>query len=160
MSRRAEWAAVTLVLLLAAALRFGGLGQVPPGLAHDEVANGLIARDILAGRHAIYFTAAYGHEPLYQYVQAASVALFGGHWLGLRWPSVAFGLLGIAGTYALARRLFGVRVALLTIAWLAGSFWPLFLPPCVPIFSFAPQTSLPVYPFIYHLTLPGRWAGA
>jgi hypothetical protein len=126
MSRRAEWAAVTLVLLLAAALRFGGLGQVPPGLAHDEVANGLIARDILAGRHAIYFTAAYGHEPLYQYVQAASVALFGGHWLGLRWPSVAFGLLGIAGTYALARRLFGVRVALLTIAWLAGSFWPLF----------------------------------
>jgi hypothetical protein len=125
MGRRTEWASVTLTLLLAAALRFWGLGQVPPGLAHDEVANGLIARDILAGRHAIYFTAAYGHEPLYQYVQAASVALFGGHWLGLRWPSVAFGLLGIAGTYALARRLFGVRVALLTVAWLAGSFWPL-----------------------------------
>jgi hypothetical protein len=126
MGRRVEWAAVTLILLLAAVLRFWGLGEVPPGLAHDEVANGLIARDILAGRHAIYFTAAYGHEPLYQYVQAASVALFGGHWLGLRWPSVAFGLLGIAGTYALARRLFGVRVALLTIAWLAVSFWPLF----------------------------------
>jgi 4-amino-4-deoxy-L-arabinose transferase-like glycosyltransferase len=126
MGRRMEWAAVTLILLLAAALRFGGLGEVPPGLAHDEVANGLIARDILAGRHAIYFTAAYGHEPLYHYVQAASVALFGGHWLGLRWPSVAFGLLGIAGTYALAHRLFGVRVALLTIAWLAGGFWPLF----------------------------------
>jgi hypothetical protein len=126
MDRRTEWAAVTLILLLATALRFCGLGQVPPGLAHDEVANGLIARDILAGRHAIYFTAAYGHEPLYQYVQAASVALFGGHWLGLRWPSVTFGLLGIAGTYALVRRLFGVRVALLTIAWLAGSFWPLF----------------------------------
>jgi 4-amino-4-deoxy-L-arabinose transferase-like glycosyltransferase len=121
-----EWAAITLILLLAAALRFWALGEVPPGLAHDEVANGLIARDILAGRHAIYFTAAYGHEPLYQYVQAASVALLGGHWLGLRWPSVAFGLLGIAGTYVLARRLFGVRVALLTIAWLAVSFWPLF----------------------------------
>jgi len=126
MGRRTEWAAVTLILLLAAALRFGGLGEVPPGLAHDEVANALIARDIFAGRHAIYFTAAYGHEPMYQYVQAASVALFGGHWLGLRWPSVAFGLLGIAGTYALARRLFGVPVALLTIAWLAVSFWPLF----------------------------------
>jgi hypothetical protein len=59
-------------------------------------------------------------------VQAASVALFGDHWLGLRWPSVAFGLLGIAATYILARRLFGVPVALLTAAWLATSFWPLF----------------------------------
>ena len=126
MSRRQEWAAITLILLLGAALRLWGLGQVPPGLAHDEVANWLIAQDILAGRHAIYFTAAYGHEPLYQYVQAASVALFGDHWLGLRWPSVAFGLLGIAATYTLTRRLFGGPVALLTVAWLATSFWPLF----------------------------------
>jgi 4-amino-4-deoxy-L-arabinose transferase-like glycosyltransferase len=125
-SRRQEWAAITLILLLGAALRLWGLGAVPPGLAHDEVANWLIAQDILAGHHAIYFTAAYGHEPLYQYVQAASVALFGDHWLGLRWPSVAFGLLGIAVTYTLTRRLFDVPVALLTIAWLATSFWPLF----------------------------------
>jgi len=125
-SRRQEWAAITLILLLGAALRLWGLGEVPPGLAHDEVANWLIAQDILAGRHAIYFTAAYGHEPLYQYVQAASVALFGDHWLGLRWPSVAFGLLGIAATYTLTRRLFGGPVALLAVAWLATSFWPLF----------------------------------
>lgn len=126
MSRRWEWAAVTLILLLAAALRFWTLGEVPPGLCHDEVANWLIARDILAGHHAIYFTAAYGHEPFYQYVQAAIVALLGDHWLGLRWSSVAFGLLGIAATYVLIRRLFDVPVALLTAAWLAFSFWPLF----------------------------------
>ncbi len=120
------WIAITLILLLAAALRFWALGEVPPGLCHDEVANWLIARDILTGHHAIYFTAAYGHEPLYQYVQAATVALFGNHWLGLRYPSVALGLLGIAATYAFTRRLFDVPVALLTIAWLAVSFWPLF----------------------------------
>jgi 4-amino-4-deoxy-L-arabinose transferase-like glycosyltransferase len=121
-----SYLAITLILLLAAALRFGALGEVPPGLCHDEVANWRIARDILAGRHAIYFTAAYGHEPFYQYAQAATVALFGDHWLGLRWPSVALGLLGIAATYILVRRLFGVPVALLTSAWLAVSFWPLF----------------------------------
>lgn len=126
MSRRWEWAAITLILLLAAALRFWALGEVPPGLAHDEVANWLIARDILAGHHAIYFTAAYGHEPLYQYVQAASVALLGDHWLGLRYPSVAFGMLGLAVTYVLIRRLFGVFIAMLTSGWLALSFWPLF----------------------------------
>jgi 4-amino-4-deoxy-L-arabinose transferase-like glycosyltransferase len=124
--KRGVWVALTLILLLAAALRFWALGEVPPGLCHDEVANWLIARDVLTGHHAIYFTAAYGHEPLYQYVQAATVALLGDHWLGLRWPSVALGLLGIAATYTLVRRLFGVPVALLTCAWLAASFWPLF----------------------------------
>jgi len=124
--KRGVWAAITLILLLAAVLRFWALGEVPPGLAHDEVANWLIARDILAGHHSIYFTAAYGHEPCYQYVQAATVALFGDHWLGLRYPSVAFGMLGLAVTYALTRRLFGTFTALLTSGWLALSFWPLF----------------------------------
>lgn len=126
MNKRTEWRVVATIFLLAAALRLWALGQVPPGLAHDEVAHWLIARDVLAGNCAIYFTAAYGHEPLYQYAQAATVALFGDHWLGLRWPSVAFGLLGMAATYALVRRLFGASVALLTAAWLAVSFWPMF----------------------------------
>ena len=121
MSRQAEWIAITLILLLAAALRLWALGEVPPGLAHDEVANWLIARDILSGNHAIYFTAAYGHEPLYQYVQAATVALFGDHWLGLRYPSAALGVLGVAATYVLIRRLFGRSTALLACGWLAIS---------------------------------------
>ena len=126
MSRRREWSALTLILLIAAGLRFWGLGDVPPGFSHDEVANWLIARDILDGDHAVYFTAAYGHEPLYQYAQAATVALFGDHWLGLRWPSAAFSLLGLAASYTLLRHLFSVRVALLAIAWSGVSFWPLF----------------------------------
>ncbi len=120
------WCVVTLVILVAAVLRFSELGAVPPGLAHDEVANWLIARRILSGDHAIYFTEAYGHEPLYQYIQAATVALLGDHWLGLRYPSAALGLLGLAVTIALARRLFGRQVSLLTGAWMALSFWPVF----------------------------------
>ncbi len=124
--RHVEWIAITLILLLAAVLRFWALGEVPPGLAHDEVANWLIGSDILAGRHAIYFTAAYGHEPLYHYVQAATIALIGDHWLGLRYPSAAFGLLGLAATYVLVRRLLGPSAALLSSAWMAVSFWPLF----------------------------------
>jgi len=126
MSRRGTWVALTVLLLLAAMLRCWNLGGVPPGLSHDEIANGLIARQILDGQHAIYFTRAYGHEPFYQYVQAATVALFGEHWLGLRWPSFAFGLLGVAAVYALSRRLFNRSVALLTIAGLTIAFWPLF----------------------------------
>lgn len=126
MSRRWSWAIITLLLLLAAGLRSYALGEIPPGLSHDEVANWLITQDILGGNHAIYFTEAYGHEPLYQYVQAGTVALFGDNWLGLRWPSLAFGMLGLAAVYALMRRLFDGVVALLSMAWMAVSFWPLF----------------------------------
>jgi 4-amino-4-deoxy-L-arabinose transferase-like glycosyltransferase len=124
MGKRAEWALVALVVLAAAALRIWLLGDVPPGLSHDEVDHWLIAREILSGEFAIYFTAAYGHEPLYHYVQAATVAAFGDNWLGLRFPSVAFGLLGLVIQYVLVRRLFGARVALVAAAWLAISFWP------------------------------------
>lgn len=126
MTRSGEWVAITLILLVAAVLRCWDLGAVPPGLSHDEVANGLIAQSILEGQHAVYFTAAYGHEPLYQYVQAASVALIGHNWIGLRWPSVAFGLLGLAAIYAHTRQLFGQAVALPAILWASTSFWPLF----------------------------------
>ncbi len=126
MSKQKELVVLTLILLIAAGLRLYGLGAVPPGLSHDEVANWQIAQDILDGNVAIYFTAAYGHEPLYQYIQAMTVAAFGDHWLGLRWPSVAFGLLGLAATYTFTRYLFGIPVALLSISWLATSFWPLF----------------------------------
>jgi len=125
-SRARDLLLLVPILLLATGLRFWALGDVPPGLAHDEVANWLIAEDILDGHHALYFTAAYGHEPLYQYLQAATVALFGDHWLGLRYPSAALGLLGLAITTVLARRLFGRTVAALAALYLAVSFWPLF----------------------------------
>ncbi len=126
MSRRAFWAVVVLVLLIAAALRFYGLGEVPGGLSHDEVANWLIVRGILNGQHAIYFTAGYGHEPLYHYLQAGAVALLGDNWLGLRYASGALGMLGVAVVFVVTRRLFRRSAALPAASWAAVSFWPVF----------------------------------
>jgi len=117
---------MVLVLLAAAVLRLLDLQGVPPGIEHDEVANWLIDREILAGRHAIYFTQAYGHEAGYHYVQAAAVALFGDHALSLRLPSAFAGLLGIAISYALAKKLFSEPVALVSAAVLASLFWSIF----------------------------------
>ena len=117
---------ILIIMLLAAGLRLVDLTGVPPGLEHDEVANWLIDRDILAGEHGIYFTQAYGHEAGYHYLQAAAVALFGNHALSLRLPSAFAGLVGIAVSYALAKQLFGERVALINAATLAVLFWPLF----------------------------------
>ena len=98
-------------LLLAAFFRlYGFVSFSPPGLTHDEVANWLIVQDILAGKHAIYFTRAYGHEAGFHYVQAAFVALLGDNALALRLPAAFFGLLLVAVVYALGRELFGRQV--------------------------------------------------
>lgn len=131
--RHRSLALLILILLAASAFRFIGLdnfptprGATPPGLEHDEVAHWLINQDILAGQHAIYFTEAYGHEALYHYLQAGFGALVGDHALALRLPSAYFGILLVAVSYALARRLFGVRVALWSAAFLSVLFWPVF----------------------------------
>ena len=115
-----------LILLVAAFLRLVDLDGVPPGLEHDEVANWLIDRDILAGHHGIYFQAAYGHEAGYHYLQAAAVALFGDNALSLRLPSAYLGLLVVAIGFALAHRLFGVSAGLFNATLIAVLFWPLF----------------------------------
>lgn len=121
-----RWALVA-IFLVAAGLRLVGLNNLsPPGLEHDEVANWLIDRSLLAGRHAVYFTEAYGHEAGFHYIQAAFVALLGDHALALRLPAAFAGLLGVAVTYALARLLFGRGVGLIAAALLAVLFWPVF----------------------------------
>ncbi|WP_420628725.1 ArnT family glycosyltransferase [Candidatus Leptofilum sp.] len=125
-NRQPVWVMTTL-LLAGAALRLFGLNNLsPPGITHDEVANWLIDRSILAGEHAIYFTRAYGHEAGFHYLQSGLVALLGDNILALRLPAAFCGLLGMAVTFALSRKLFGKNVALMAAGLLAVLFWPVF----------------------------------
>ncbi len=118
---------MVVILLVAAVLRLYGLNNLsPPGLEHDEVAHWLINQDILAGNHAIYFTEAYGHEAGYHYYQTIFMMLLGNNALALRLPSAFAGLLGLAVSFALVRRLFGLKTALFSTALLAVLFWPIF----------------------------------
>ncbi|MBN1316182.1 MAG: glycosyltransferase family 39 protein [Anaerolineales bacterium] len=121
-----NWTVFVIILLVAAGLRLVFLDAIPPGLEHDEVANWLIDREILAGNHSIYFTQAYGHEAGYHYLQAAVIGLVGDHALSLRLPSVFAGLLVIAISYILTKQLVGERAALVSAALLAVLFWPVF----------------------------------
>ncbi|MFZ1396314.1 MAG: glycosyltransferase family 39 protein, partial [Candidatus Promineifilaceae bacterium] len=126
LNRQPVWI-MTALLLAGAALRLFGLNNLsPPGITHDEVANWLIDRSILAGEHAIYFTRAYGHEAGFHYLQTGFVALLGDNVLALRLPAAFCGLLGVAVTFALARQLFGKNVALIAAGLLAVLFWPVF----------------------------------
>jgi 4-amino-4-deoxy-L-arabinose transferase-like glycosyltransferase len=124
--RRWEWIAVSVIMLSAAAFRFLALNDVPPGLHHDEVIIGQVAKDILRGHLAIYFTAGYGHEPLYHYTLAGMFAIIGANAFVLRLTSAFIAMLGLAMTYRFIRLIFSPLIALGTLAWMAVSLWPVF----------------------------------
>lgn len=116
---------VLLILMLAAMLRLVALTEIPPGLTHDEANHGREAIEVLAGDLRFFFPYNYGSEPLYSYTVAGAMALLGKNLLALRLVNVFFGVAAIAITYLWAAQAFNRRVALVTIALLAISFWPL-----------------------------------
>ncbi len=123
---RIEWLALTLLLLFAAFLRFHDLGNIPRGLEHDEVATWHMVQGVLDGQHALYFEEGYGHEPLYNYLTALPMALFGSNWLGERFWAPWFGMFAVAATYALMRRMFNPLIALGAAGFQGTVLWALF----------------------------------
>ncbi len=116
-----------LALLVAAILRFWQLDQVPPGLYRDEAFNGLDALKVLGGEHALYFPANNGREPLYIYLTAAAVAIWGRTTFALRASAALVGTLTTIPVYLLARSWFGRRTGVLA-AWIwAITLWPVHL---------------------------------
>ncbi|MFN8534997.1 MAG: glycosyltransferase family 39 protein [Dehalococcoidia bacterium] len=128
-SLRLELLALGVILLVAAFLRISQIAEVPPGISHDEAMYGLDARDVLQlGVHPIYFERNNGgREPLFIYLGALSMAIFGPEPIAMRAVSIAVALLTIIAGHLLFRRLFGPRVALFADAWLAINFWHLVL---------------------------------
>ncbi len=116
--------ALLLTLLVGAALRLVALGQIPPGLYHDEAQHGLDALAVLDGGHLpLYFAANNGREPLYIYLVTAAVALLGRSPLAVRLPAFFVGFLTLAATYDLGRVLWGRKVGLYAAATLSVTLW-------------------------------------
>src|SRR5512136_448497 len=115
---RWEWPGVIGLLLIAFCFRVWQLYDVPPGLHHDEVIIGQVARDILGGHFAIYFTPGYGHEPLYHYLVAGMFSAIGANAFVLRLTSAFIAMLGLAATYCFIRLIFTPSVAIGTLAWM------------------------------------------
>jgi len=124
---RREIALLVAILLIAAFFRLHRLEAAPPGLQHDEVFHGHDASTVLQGAYRIYFESNAGNEPLFVYLVAGTIALFGHNYLGIRLAAVLCGLTTIIFTYLLARKTFGYRVALFAAAGLTVSFWPVFM---------------------------------
>ncbi|MGD8968195.1 MAG: glycosyltransferase family 39 protein, partial [Anaerolineae bacterium] len=118
-----DWAPLVGLTALAAALRLLLLSDVPPGLYHDEAFNGLDALGVLKGKHAIYFAVNQGREPFFIYVVAATVGSLGRTPGALRMAAAICGTLTVPATYAMAHAWFNRRVALLSAAIIATTFW-------------------------------------
>jgi hypothetical protein len=115
----------TAVLLLAAAMRLILLGEIPPGLAQDEVLNADVAGFIRQGAHSLFFREGYGHEPLYHYWSVPFQVLLGDNVLSIRLPAAFLGLLVVALTMRWVRRSFDLPAALTAGILLAVSWWPI-----------------------------------
>lgn len=109
--------------LLAGALRFLALGDVPPGLYHDEAYNGLDALRVLEGRLPIYFAANHGREPLFLYLIAATVGILGRTPGAIRLAAAICGTLTVPATYLMTRAWFNRRTALLSAAIISTTLW-------------------------------------
>lgn len=138
------WWSVVILIVLALALRVWQLHTLPPGLYYNEAFDGLDAHRIASGGYyPIYLPANNGREPLFIYLLALAVKLFGPTAYALRLTSALVGVLLIPTVYFAARTLLprtSDRVAtaagslylagipaLVAAAGIAVSFWHLSL---------------------------------
>lgn len=124
---RQGWALLLVVIALAAFLRFWQLSDLPPGFYRDEAYNGLDALGVLQSEHTLFFPANNGREPIYIYLTALSVQLFGRSVLAVRLAAAVAGTLTTLALYLLTHEWFGRRVALMAAWFWAVTFWPVHL---------------------------------
>ncbi len=121
--------ALLAVVLTAFFLRVWQLPQIPPGLWYDEAYYSMDATWLLdGGPWRIFFAGNNGREPIFIYLQVPLIWLFGAKPLTSRLLGPVLGVLTIALTYALARRLgrgaaWSYWLPYLAAAGLAVSFW-------------------------------------
>jgi Dolichyl-phosphate-mannose-protein mannosyltransferase len=138
---------MVVVLLVAAWFRTYRLDTVPPGPHFDAVINGQIVDELILPALPAWLRPATAssaipwlkiqanpngpdlqeHGWLYHVTLAASLQTIGRNTLGMRFPDVLWGMLGVSACYALARRLFGHHAALVAALAQAVSFWSVFV---------------------------------
>ena len=126
-SSRWGWALLLLAVLTAVFLRFWQLGEMPPGLYHDEAYNGLDAVTVLTDGPSLFFEANNGREPAYILLTSLAVSALGQTALAVRLAAAVVGSLTVLAVYLLADCWFGRKVGLLS-AWMwAITLWPVHL---------------------------------
>ena len=124
LDRRWEIAMAVAILLVAIVLRFRDLTGIPPGLHGDEALLGMEGQRVLAeGWIGPYAFIAAGSPTGTFYLSAVSQWLFGETIFAVRLIPALSGVLTVIALYALLRRAFGARVALVGSGLLAVMSW-------------------------------------
>lgn len=125
--RRVKWLLLALIVAAGVFLRLYRLGDIPPGMTHDEADVGYHAAVVYetGQRHVVDQPYGFINQPLVQYSGALFMRLFGPSDVAQRLHSVFFGVLLIAVTYLWTRRGFDAWVAVTAAALMAVGFWPL-----------------------------------
>ena len=120
------YALLTVILIIAAGLRFYGIKTVPPGLYRDEAADGANAVEAWeTGDFEVFYPEDNGREGLYINVASVSIHFFGSNAWALRLPAAVFGLFTVLGVYALTAELVSPLTGLAAAFFLATSYWHL-----------------------------------
>ncbi len=115
---------VILILLAAFTLSVYDNEHILPGFHGDEGESGIEARNLNAGRYNSLIGVGWYDQPLPSFlVQAVGLRLFGDSVSGLRTTSAVVSLLTLPLVYLLAHRLFGARVAFITLVLMAFAHW-------------------------------------
>lgn len=140
MSTRWSYLFVVIFLLVGAGLRLWQLGSLPPGLNAAERVEARIVETARQGRIEVFYDLqGVGAEGLYGVGVAAATALTGPGLLGYRLASVFAGMLTLALTYAVGKRLFGREAGFAALALLAVGLFPILLSRAI-----GPETLLPL----------------
>lgn len=162
--RRWRWylPVVTILFVIGAILRLWSLGTVPPGMTYEELLNAQIS-DLLRGGdlRVLYDQIQPAREVVYYAILAGSTTVTGRGLILWRLPSVWIGMLGLAVSASLFRRLYGVRVALMAVGLMAVTFWPVWMSRAILHVTLMPLvTSLVLYVLIRAYSSRGRIVSA
>ena len=118
------------LLLVAFVLRVYSVGEVPPGLTHDEVSELDVATQVRNGEWRLLYPGGFaedGSEPGYYPFLSAAQSIWGSSSLARRLPSLFSGMIGLACLYVLSRRMFGRQVGLITLGAATVVWWSILM---------------------------------
>ena len=119
-----EWLAVGVLVGVGVLFRFIHFSTVPEGMNHDAAWYGMYAIYINQGApYTPYVAAGFGRETMYMYIVSPFVGWLGNTQEAIQLASTLCGVAALVPLYLLARAMFGTRVALIALAFLAVSGW-------------------------------------
>lgn len=126
LKRRDERILILALVIIALVCRTAFMEKAPNGWRDDELSNALvISQKVLDGDIRLYYPDASGHEGLYHWFQALSLAVFGENALGIRGVSIILGILSVVLLYLFAKRFLPWSLAAFSALVMATSYWSL-----------------------------------